>query len=78
MATKKRMTAQSVVNVKAAVKAHLTPVDDGYTVTLEGRTGKTVTVKDGDGDLVYSSMANANKSINAHNPILNVELLPEI
>lgn len=78
MATKKRMTAQSVVNVKAAVKAHLTPVKDGYTVTLEGSTGKTVSVKDADGDLVYSSMSNANKSVNAHNPSLNVDLQPEI
>ena len=78
MAVKKRMTAQSVVNVKAAVNAHLTPVNGGYSVTLEGKSGKTVTVKDADGDLVYSSMANANKSINAHNPALNVDLLPEI
>jgi hypothetical protein len=78
MATKKRMTAQSVVNVKAAVKAHLTPVEDGYKVTLEGATGKTVVVKDGDGDLIYTSMSNANKSITAHNPRLTADLEPEI
>ena len=78
MATKKRMTAQSVVNVKAAQAAHLTPVDGGYIVTLVGKTDKTVTVKDGDGDLVYTSMASANKSIGSHNPDLNADLKPEI
>lgn len=75
---RKRMTAQSVVNVKAAVNAHLTPVSGGYTVTLTGKTGKTVTVKDAEGDLVYTSMANANKSIAAHNPSLGADLEPEI
>ena len=78
MKTKKRMTAQSVVNVKAAVKAHLTPVCGGYVATLEGATGKTVTVKDADGDLVYSSMSIANKSLSAHNPALSADLQPEI
>jgi len=78
MATKKRMTAQSVVNVKAASGAHLNVVDGGYTVTLTGKTGKTVNVKDADGDLVYTSMATANKSIGSHNPSLIVDLLPEI
>ena len=47
MATKKRMTAQSVVNVKAAQAAHLTPVDGGYIVTLVGKTGKTFGVDAG-------------------------------
>lgn len=78
MASKKRMTAQSVVNVKAASAAHLTPVDGGYIVTLTGKTGKSVTVKDADGDLIYTSMANANKSISSHNPGLNADLEPEI
>ena len=78
MAVKKRMTAQSVVNVKAATSACLTPTDGGYIVTLTGKTGKSVTVKDADGDLVYTSMANANKSISAHNPTLNADLKPEI
>jgi hypothetical protein len=45
---------------------------------LVGKTGKTVTVKDGDGDLVYTSMASANKSIGSHNPALNADLEPEI
>lgn len=76
--TRKRMTAQSVVNVKAAVKAHLIPTEEGYLVELEGSTGKRVKIKDGDGDLMYSSMANANKSIAAHNPALNANLEPEI
>lgn len=38
---RKRMTAQSVVNIKAAVKANLSPVDDGYVVVLEGSKGKS-------------------------------------
>ena len=78
MATKKRMTAQSVVNVKAAETAVLTPTEGGYVVTLTGKTGKTVTVKDAEGDLVYTSMSNANKSITTHNPALNAQLKPEI
>ena len=78
MASKKRMTAQSVVNVKAAQSAHLTPVEGGYTVTLVGKTGKTVPVKDAEGPLVYTSMANANKSISSHNPNINADLEPEI
>ena len=52
MTTKKRMTAQSVVNVKAATSSHLEPVTGGYVVVLTGQTGKTVTVKDASGDLV--------------------------
>ncbi len=75
---KKRMTAQSVVNIKAAVKANLSPVDGGYVVVLEGSKGKKVTVKDADGDLVYSSMSNAKKSISAHNPAIDASLEPEI
>jgi len=78
MATKKRMTAQSVVNVKAAQSAHLNPVQGGYVVTLIGKTGKSVSVKDADGDLVYTSMATANKSISSHNPALSADLEPEI
>ena len=75
MATKKRMTAQSVVNVKAAASSHLEPVPGGYVVVL---TGKTITVKDAAGDLVYTSMATANKSISTHNPALVADLKPEI
>jgi hypothetical protein len=78
MTTKKRMTAQSVVNVKAAASSHLDPVPGGYVVVLTGQTGKTVTVKDASGDLVYTSMATANKSISTHNPALVADLKPEI
>ena len=78
MASKKRMTAQSVVNVKAAVQAHLEPVDGGYVAVLTGKSGKTVNVKDASGDLVYTSMATANKSISTHNPALVADLKPEI
>lgn len=76
--TRKRMTDQSVVNVVAAVKAILHDVNDGYTVTLEGSTGKTVNVKDGNGDIVYPSKAAANKALKAHNPALVANLKPEI
>lgn len=78
MATKKRMTAQSVVNVKHATSSHLEPVDGGYVVVLTGRTGKSIAVKDASGDLVYTSMATANKSISTHNPALTADLKPEI
>jgi hypothetical protein len=78
MGAKKRMTAQSVVNVKAAVSAHLTPVAGGYVATLTGKTGKTVAVKDAEGDLIYTSMASANKSLSAHNGSLSADLQPEI
>lgn len=72
------MTAQSKVNIKAAKKAHIESVDGGYVVALEGGTGKTVKVKDGSGDLVYSSMASAKKAVTAHNPSLDPDLRPEI
>lgn len=78
MSSKKRMTAQSVVNVKAAETAHLEPVDGGYLAVLTGKTGKSVTVKDASGDLVYTSMATANKSLSTHNPKLVADLKPEI
>ena len=78
MGAKKRMTAQSVVNVKAAVSAHLTPVEGGYVATLTGKTGKMVAVKDAEGDLIYTSMASANKSLSAHNGSLSADLQPEI
>lgn len=78
MAVKKRMTAQSVVNVKAAKMAHLEPTPGGYIAVLTGSTGKTITVKDAGGDLVYTSMATANKSLAAHNPQLTADLQPEI
>lgn len=76
--TRKRMTDQSVVNVKAAVKATLHDAGDGYIVTLEGKTGKSINIKDGNGDLVYSSKASANKAITKHNPQLTANLQPEI
>lgn len=76
--SRKRMTDQSVVNVKAAVSATLHDVGDGYVVSLEGSTGKTVNVKDGNGDLVYPSKAAANRALNAHNPSLSASLKPEI
>lgn len=73
------MTDQSIVNVKSAKTAVLVPQDGGYTVLLTGKTGRTVTVKDGAGDLLYSSKAAAKKSICAHNPNLaEADLEPEI
>lgn len=78
MATKKRMTAQSKVNISAAVSAHMEPASSGYTVVLTGKSGRSVKVQDGDGDLVYSSMAAAKKAVSTHNSALWPDLKPEI
>lgn len=78
MSQRKRMTAQSIVNIKAAKSARLLPNELGYVVRLTGSTGKEVNVKDSQGDLIYTSMANANKAISTHNPSLTADLEPEI
>jgi hypothetical protein len=78
MATKKRMTAQSKVNIGAATSAHIEPNGKGYIVVLTGQTGKSATVQGGDGVLIYSSMAAAKKAVSTHNPELWPALKPEI
>lgn len=78
MATIKRMTAQSKVNIAAAKKATMEPSGIGYRVILEGDTGKTIAIKDADGDLVYSSMAAAKKAVTTHNNTLFPTLKAEI
>lgn len=76
--SKQRMTAQSKVNIGAAVKATLVPHKDGYKVTLEGSSGKTCDVENASGPIVYSSMASARKAVEAHNSKLNPTLKPTI
>ena len=75
---KQRMSHQSVVNVKAAVKAELIKVDGGYIIMLIGKSGKTVKVKSPESEIIYSTVASADKAISYHNPNLTVELKPEI
>jgi hypothetical protein len=75
------MTAQSKVNIAAAVSASLEPVNGGYKVILEGKKGKKIAVMSGDDDpAIYPSMAAAKKAVHRHNVALlnRVGLKPEI
>lgn len=75
-----RMTAQSLVNIKAAKSASLTKVNGGYKVVLKGETGRTAEVQTGDNSpAVYPSMVAAKKAVHRHNRMLfQVALTPEI
>lgn len=74
MATRSRMTAQSKVNIKAAVDAVLIPVDNGYTVELRGKSGGTYMVSNAEGPIAYGAMATAKTAVKKHNSSLSVEL----
>jgi len=78
MAVIKRMTAQSKVNIKAAKEAIIEQRNGRYVVELVGITGKSIYIQDGDGDLVYSSMASAKKAVTTHNDRLRPDLKSEI
>jgi len=80
MSDRIRMTAQSKVNIKAAVSASLQRVDGGYKVILQGATGKKVDVMSGDDvPAVYPAMNAAKKAVQRHNPALfHVTLTPQI
>ena len=45
---------------------------------LIGKSGKTVNVKSPKSEIIYSTVASADKAISYHNPNLTVELKPEI
>jgi hypothetical protein len=72
------MTAQSKVNIKAAVEAVLIPVEDGYTVQLRGESGGTYTVSNANGPIAYGAMATAKTAVRKHNSSLPVDLKPTI
>lgn len=74
-----RMTAQSKVNIEAAIKAQLIPENDGYgyTVELIGDQGSAF-VENRQGPIVYSSMATAKAAVKKHNSSLTPALKPTI
>ena len=73
------MTAQSKVNIKAAVEAVLIPVENGgYTVQLRGESGGTYTVSNANGPIAYGAMATAKTAVRKHNSSLPVDLKPTI
>ncbi len=78
MATRSRMTAQSKVNIEAAVDATLVPAAGGYQVKLKGKSGGEAFVENASGPITYTSMANAKTAVKTHNSNLNPALAPTI
>lgn len=79
MPKKSRMTAQSKVNIQAAVAATLIPAaGGGYNVKLTGSSGAVAFVENASGQINYPSMAGAKAAVKTHNSSLNPALAPTI
>lgn len=74
---KSRMTAQSKVNIKAAVKAALIPSSEGYMVELTG-DNSTAFIENREGPIQYKTASAAKQAVLRINSNLNPKLAPEI
>jgi len=80
MFSRNRLSWQSIVDLKAAVKVYLRPTDGKcYNIVLEGRTGKKVyACNNYDESPTYSTLANAKKLVRRHNRVVVLVMEPQI